>query len=59
MRTPVEDRSTLRTNTMTIPVSNEEKRQIDDMANKKGLTMSAFVRMAVRDAMAKEVTKSD
>lgn len=59
MRTPIEDRSIIRDNTMTIPVSNDEKRQIEETAREKGLTMSGFVRMAVRDAMAKEVTNSD
>lgn len=51
MKTPKEDRKTVRTSTFTVPASEEEKDAIKRMADKHGLTMSAWVRMVILEKM--------
>lgn len=44
MKTKREDRSTVREATMTITLTNDEKELIQEEADRRGLTMSAYAR---------------
>ena len=47
MKTPRPNRDEVRETTFTATVTKAEKEAIQDMANKSGLTMSAWVRMVL------------
>lgn len=49
MKTPKANRDEVRENSVTIPMTAEEKERIRAYAEKKGLSMSAFVRMIVNE----------
>ena len=49
MKTPKANRDDVRETTLTVTVTKAEKEAIQDMANKRGITMSAWVRMVLLD----------
>lgn len=53
MKTAKENRNEVRETSVTIPLTEEEKAKIFAAAQKKGLTMSAFVRMIVNEIFEK------
>jgi antitoxin component of RelBE/YafQ-DinJ toxin-antitoxin module len=55
VKTPKINREEVRENSLTVPMRKEEKEEIQKAADKMGLSMSAFARMAFKDFMRKEV----
>lgn len=53
MKTRKDNRDDVREDSITFPTSPNEKREIQNAANQKGITMSAFVRMAVKEYIEK------
>ena len=49
MKKPNENRDEIRENSLTVMSTKEEKEAIKKMANKSGLTMSAWVRMVLNE----------
>lgn len=49
MKTPKVNRDEVRESTFTVTVTRSEKEAIQDMANKSGLTLSAWVRMVLAE----------
>ena len=49
MKKPNENRDEVRENALTVMSTKEEKAAIKKMANKSGLTMSAWVRMVLNE----------
>lgn len=49
MKKPNENRDEVRENTLAVKSTKEEKEAIKKMANKSGLTMSAWVRMVLNE----------
>lgn len=49
MKTPKANRDEVRSSTFTVTATAAEKEAIQDMANKSGLTMSAWVRMVLNE----------
>lgn len=49
MKTPKANRDEVRDSTFTVTVTRSEKQTIQDMANRSGLTLSAWVRMVLVD----------
>ena len=49
MKTPKANRDEVRGTTFTATVTKAEKKAIQEMANKSGLTLSAWVRMVLMD----------
>ena len=49
MKTPKANRDEVRENTFTVTVTRAEKEAIQKMANKSGLSMSAWVRMVIAE----------
>lgn len=48
MRTPKTDRETIRNEMLIIKMSPAEKAELQDAADKKGLPMSSYIRMLVK-----------
>ena len=53
MKTPVINRDEVREHTGTIPMTTDEKEAIKKLSKTFGISMSAFVRMAVREYIRK------
>jgi predicted HicB family RNase H-like nuclease len=49
MKTPKANRDDVRESTFTATVTKAEKKAIQEMANKSGLTLSAWVRMVLAE----------
>jgi hypothetical protein len=47
VKTPKANRDEVRDSTFTVTVTRAEKKTIQDMANRSGLTLSAWVRMVI------------
>lgn len=54
MKTPKKNRDEVRENSLTIPMSREEKESVKKAADNMGVTMSAFARIVLKDFMKKE-----
>lgn len=54
MKTAKSNRDEVRENMLCIPMSKEEKRAVQNGADEMGVSMSAFVRMVLKDFMKKE-----
>lgn len=48
MRTPKADRETIRDEMLIVKMSPAEKAELQDAADKKGLPMSSYIRMLVK-----------
>ena len=48
MRTPKTDRETIRDEMLIVKMSPAEKAELQDAADKKGLPMSSYIRMLVK-----------
>jgi uncharacterized protein (DUF1778 family) len=55
MKTKKENRDEIRANSLTVPMSKDEKELVQRAANKMGVTMSAFARVAIKDYARKEM----
>ena len=53
MKTAKINRDEVRENSLTVPMNKEEKQAVQDAANNMGISMSAFVRMVLKDFMKK------
>lgn len=51
MRTPNANRDEIKTNSLTIVLTDAEKHRIEAAAIEKGMSMSLFVRLLVKDAL--------
>lgn len=51
MRTPNANRDEIKTNSLTIVLTDAEKRRIEAAAIEKGMSMSLFVRLLIKDAL--------
>lgn len=51
MRTPNANRDEIKTNSLTIVLTDAEKRRIETAAIEKGMSMSLFVRLLIKDAL--------
>lgn len=49
MKTPKVNRDEVRGNTLAILLTKEQKKAVEDAANKMGLTMSAWARMVLAE----------
>lgn len=53
MKVANSNRDEIRENTLTIPMSKEEKESVKKAADDMGVTMSAFARIVLKDFMKK------
>ena len=53
MKTAKANREEVRTETITITVNKEEKQEIQSLAGEMGVSMSTFVRFALKNFMKK------
>ena len=53
MKTPKENREEVRKNCMMVPMTKVEKDNVRAAAEEMGVTMSAFVRIVLKDFMKK------
>lgn len=53
MKTARTNRNEIRANSLTIPMTAEEKKRIEAAAAKKGLSMSAFARLVFSEFLEK------
>ena len=51
MKTPMSNRDEIRENSLTIPMSAEEKERLRIEAKSKGLTMASFARLILKEKM--------
>lgn len=51
MKTPMSKRDEIRENSLTIPMSAEEKERLRTEAKSKGLTMASFARLILNEKM--------
>ena len=54
MKTPKRNREEVRTNSITILTTAEEKANIEAAAEKMGVTKSTFIRIVVKDFIKKQ-----
>lgn len=48
-----ENREELRKNSLTVPMSKQEKKDVADAASRMGVSMSTFARLVLKDFMKK------
>ena len=53
MRTPKTDRETIRDEVLIVKMSPAEKAELQDAADKKGWPMSSYIRMLIKQDIAK------
>ena len=53
MKTAKTNRDEIRKNTLSVPMSREEKMMVQKAADDMGVPMSAFVRIVIKDFMKK------
>ena len=54
MRTARKDRESVRAETITFPATPDEKKKIQERADRMGITMSALIRMVMNDYLKNE-----
>ena len=54
MKTPKKNREVIKSNRFTIAISDSEKNKLEEIADEKGITMSALARQIMRDFFKKE-----
>lgn len=55
MKIAKKNRDEVRENTLTVPMTKEEKESVQSAADNMGISMSAFARMVLKDFMKKTV----
>ena len=53
-RTPIFNREELRKNQVVVPMSEQEKKRVQDAANADDRSVASFVRMVLNEHFAKE-----
>ena len=54
-RKPIFDRDEQRKNQVVVPMSEQEKKRVQDAANAEDRSVASFVRMVLNDHFAKEL----